>query len=102
MAVAVAEGAHVHTVDVNLAFLYADIDEAVYMSPPRGVSWDRDSHGRPLVRRVLKAIYGFKQSPAKWYEKADGVLTAFGLRATLSDPCVYVLDRDGVRLYLGM
>ena len=35
---------------------------------PPGYDLGRDDHGRPLVFRVLKAIYGLKQSPACWYK----------------------------------
>ena len=42
--------------DVTQAFLWADLDEEVYVTAPPGYDLGRDDHGRPLVFRVLKAI----------------------------------------------
>ena len=57
MGIASATRALVHTIDVNLAFLYAKVDTEIHLKPPRGVFWGRDSNGAPLVRRALKALY---------------------------------------------
>ena len=39
------------------SFLWADLDEEVYVTAPPGYDLGCDAHGRPLVFRVLKAIY---------------------------------------------
>jgi len=102
MAIASALHAHVHTIDVNLAFRYAKNDIDIYIRPPRGTSWGRDDSGKPLVRRAIKALYGLRASASLWLKAAWDALEAFGLEAAQSDPCVLTMKRDGVMLYVGL
>ena len=66
------------------AFLWADLDEEVYVTAPPGYDLGRDDHGRPLVFRVLKAIYGLKQSPACWCKLIGRSAAGCSTRATSS------------------
>ena len=56
---AAAEGLHTAQMDVTTAFLYADLEEEVYMAIPNGM-FDQPMSGKVL--RLLKALYGLKQS----------------------------------------
>ena len=49
----------------------------------------RDAHGRPLVFRVLKAIYGLKQSPACWYKLISRWLLEQGYQQKSYDQCLF-------------
>ena len=51
--------------DVDSAFLYADLQEEIYMEQPRGFrQWSKDSSR--LVCKLRKVIYGLKQAPFEW------------------------------------
>ena len=47
--------------DVGSAFTNASLEEEVYMWCPRGI------HGKTKAARLLRALYGLKQSPRAWY-----------------------------------
>ena len=57
--------------DVYMAFLNAVLEEEVYMYPPPGIDIGVDDEGNPLVFRLLRAVYGLKQSPAAWNDLID-------------------------------
>ena len=47
--------------DVGSAFTNATLEEEVYMWCPRGIQ------GKTKAARLLRALYGPKQSPRAWY-----------------------------------
>lgn len=51
----------IEQMDGKTAFLYADIDEEVYVELPTGYSKPNK------VCRLRKALYGLKQAPRIWY-----------------------------------
>ena len=63
--------------DVTIAFLYAGLDEEVYMKIPEGMFGEEDMSGKVLL--LLKALYGLKQSSRMWNLHIDKVLGEFGL-----------------------
>ena len=52
--------------DVNTAFLNGELEEEIYMEIPEGVAVPvnkaRGGYERPLSCRLIKSIYGLKQS----------------------------------------
>ena len=74
--------------DVKTAFLIGELEERIYMEIPEGVAVpankERGGYNRPLACRLIKSIYGLKQSPRAWY----GRIHAFFLENnfTQSDP----------------
>ena len=81
--------ANLRQADVTQAFLWADLDEEVYVTAPPGYDLGRDDHGRPLVFRVLKAIYGLKQSPACWYKLISRWLLEQCYQQSGYDQCLF-------------
>ena len=81
--------ANLRQADVTQTFLWADLDEAVYVTAPPGYDLGRDAHGRPLVFRVLNAIYGLKQSPACWYKLISRWLLEQGYQQSGYDQCLF-------------
>ncbi len=42
------------------------------------------------VCKLLKSLYGLKQSPRQWYFKMQEFLTKVGFTSSPNDPCVYI------------
>ena len=59
--------------DVKTAFLNGELEETIYMEIPEGVSVPvnkaRGGYTQPLACRLIKAIYGLKQSPRTCYRR---------------------------------
>ena len=84
--------------DVPQAFTQAELEEEVYMEMPQGFGVDG------MVCRLLKSLYGLKQSPRNWYILISTFLVEqLGYRATVSDPCLFVKESrsgDVILLFL--
>ncbi|GJY29287.1 ribonuclease H-like domain-containing protein [Tanacetum coccineum] len=63
----------VFQLDVNNAFLYGDLEEVVYMKPPKGY-YPSDNK----VCRLKKSLYGLKQAPRQWNAKLTSTLIENG------------------------
>ncbi|CAO1617156.1 unnamed protein product [Parajaminaea phylloscopi] len=85
MAIAASRRWHMHTTDFTQAYLNGHIDKAIYMRPPKGLSV---APGK--VFRILKGLYGLKQSGRLWHKELDALLTGIGLVALESAPCIYM------------
>ncbi|CAB1113712.1 unnamed protein product [Ectocarpus sp. CCAP 1310/34] len=67
--------------DVSTAFLYADIQEEMFVEQPPGFEV-KDKDG------------------GNWFNTIDPVLVEIGFVALKSDPCVYLYDHNGAKIYL--
>ena len=76
----------VHQMDVKTAFLNGDLDEEVYMEQPEGFLLPGNEH---KVCKLIKSLYGLKQSPKQWHEKFDSVILEYGFVHNSADKCVY-------------
>ena len=95
IALAAANGWELRQFDVETAFLYAPLEEEIYVSPPAGFE-EYDGEGRELVWKLKKSLYGLRQSPRNWYQEFSGFLTAYGVSKNPHDPCVYTFkDQTG-------
>lgn len=77
-------------VDVVGAYLNGTLKEEIYMTQPEGFNDDSDS-----VWKLIKSLYGLKQSGQVWNSKIDQFLKSIGFTQLKSDPCVYYIVRDG-------
>ena len=96
---AVHFGLLLHQMDVSTAFLYADIQELVFVEQPPGFEV-KDKDGGELVMQLEKSLYGLIQSPGNWFNTIDPALVKIGFVPLQSDTCVYLCDHDGIRIYL--
>ena len=94
-----AEGLHRAQMDVTTAFLYADLEEEVYMEIPDRM-FDQPMLGKVL--RLLKALYGLKQSSRMWNLHIDKVLGQCGFKGLMADFCVYIIGEGKERVLLGL
>ena len=72
VALGASKGLEMHQMDVTTAFLYAPLDEEVYMQQPEGTVKPGEE-GK--VMRLLNCLYGLKQSPRQWNQLIDAVLS---------------------------
>ena len=85
LAIAAANQMILRQFDVKTAFLYGELHEELLMEQPPGYS-----DGSDMVCKLLKGLYGLKQSPRQWNSKFDKFLKKFGLISCNADQCVYV------------
>ena len=76
----------VKQMDVETAFLNAEIKEEVYMKQPEGFS-DGDPSN---VYRLLKTLYGTKQAPHEWNNTLNEFILSLGFTRCKSDTCTYI------------
>ena len=60
--------------DVETAFLNANLQEEVYIEVPQGVQIERPNNRF----RLNKSLYDLKQSPRAWYEDINKTLRTQG------------------------
>jgi uncharacterized protein YlbG (UPF0298 family) len=86
--------------DVACAFLNADLKEDIYMSFSRelaGILVDLYPHLREYVDsyngciyvKLLKSLYGLRQSPSNWYQELSTCLIDAGFNMSLVDKCLF-------------
>jgi hypothetical protein len=91
LALAALKGWTVHQADVKTAFLNSDLEKHVDVRPPKDVLLPKN-----CVLRVVRALYGLKQSPRAWYMKLRDTLLEWGWRISQYDPCVFIQDKTGL------
>ena len=96
---AASEGMQMEQMDVTTAFLYATLEEEVYLEISEGM-FAEDMAGKVL--RLYKALYGLKQSPRMWNLHVDKALSEFGLQRLTADFCVYAIHQGRERILLGL
>ena len=85
--IAAANKMLIHQMDVSTAFLYAPLQEDVFVIPPDGYC---DSVPQGKAYKLDKAMYGLSQSPRAWNIKLDEFMKKeLGMVPTSFDPCIY-------------
>jgi hypothetical protein len=70
--------------NVPTAFLKANINRTLYAKTPEAFR-----HIKGEIMRVLRALYGLKESPVLWYNKLCCKLIKLGLQPVQGFPCLY-------------
>jgi hypothetical protein len=83
--IAASLGWFIRNLDVGNAYLESDIDVDLYLKLPK-TEW---VNGKPKIVKLLKGLYGLKQSGKLWNSLLHKVLASFGFERTYSDPCLY-------------
>ena len=99
VALGASKGLEMHQMDVTTKFLYAPLDEEVYMQQPEGTVKPGDE-GK--VMRLLKCLYGLKQSPRQWNQLIDAVLKQLGFTRLKSDFGIYVKGEGEDAVYIAL
>jgi len=90
LALAVEEDWEIQQMDVKGAYLNGDLKEEIYMNQPEGF---HDETTR--LCRLIKTIYGLKQSGREWNHKLNKRLQNRGFKRLETDPCVYIRKGKG-------
>ena len=99
VALGTSRGMNMHQMDVTTAFLYAPLEEEVFMEQPEGTV-EKGNEGK--VMKLLKCLYGLKQSPRQWNIFIDTVLKQLGFTRLKSDVGIYVKGKGGNAVYIAL
>ena len=101
LALAAHNDSEVHHMDVKTAFLYPELKETVYMTPPEGYG-EFLPYQRPIPKMLslLKCLCGLKQAPHEWYNDIDEFLRSEGFRPSNQDHNRYLSLDTMVLLYV--
>ena len=78
-------------VDVSNAFLNGELDEVVYLRPPKGFPTKDPNH----VWILYRPLYGLHISARKWNTRLRDFLIKMGFKPLKNDPCVFIREREG-------
>src|SRR5208337_1179921 len=97
LAIAAMDDMEIWQMDVVTAFLNGELSEIkfIFMKAPEG-------SGLPpgTIVRLLRMLYGLKQSPRKWNERLNTYLLSVGFQRSLNDPALYWRNGDDGTSYI--
>jgi len=67
-------------------FFNNELDEKVYMEQLEGFVLPGNEH---KIYKLIKSLYGLKQTPKQWHEKFDYVILEYGFKRNSDDKCIY-------------
>lgn len=88
LSVACALEMEIHLVDITQAFLYADLEEDVYMRPADGVCEVMGLESDTWLK-LKKSLYGLRQAPRNWNLEFNSWLKGQGFKRCGEDDCLY-------------
>ena len=83
----------IHQMDVDTAFLNGELDHEIFMCQPQGYN-RRGSKGEKLYCKLLKSIYGLKNSLRIWYKVLNDFLKSIGFERCWKEYCIYIRKGD--------
>lgn len=90
MAIAAKMDLRIGQMDAITAFLNGELQEEIFMEQPEHFN---DGSGRYC--KLVKSIYGLKQSSRVWNQALNAALVDFGLKRSELDQCLYHMIGDG-------
>ncbi|GJV24499.1 ribonuclease H-like domain-containing protein [Tanacetum coccineum] len=91
IALSVTNNLPLFELDVNNAFLYGDLNEEIYMTIPQGFV---NKDNKTKVYRLVKSLYGLKQSPRMWNEKLANVLKENDFVQSINDHYLFTKSKN--------
>lgn len=83
--------------DVQNAFLHAELNETVYLRQPPGfIHPTKRNH----LRLLHKSLHGLKQAPHTWFHRLTKALHALGFKGSTTDPSLFIFSSKGTLLYM--
>jgi len=87
----------IHQLDVETAFLNGYLKDKIYMDQPKGYVIFSNQ-----VCKLLRTIYGLKQSPWAWFDHVNSFFLQLGFPKFEANSNVYVKTIDQNLLYIGL
>ena len=87
LAIVASMDLELHQMDVKTAFLNGDLEEEIYIQKPVGFVNEGQEN---KVCKLLKSIYGLKQSSRQWYIRFHNTIILNGFIMIDEDHCVYI------------
>ncbi|SPC60898.1 related to retrotransposon protein [Ustilago sp. UG-2017b] len=84
LSLAVERDWEVHQLDITMAYLNSTLKHLIYMKPPEGAKVPKGK-----AYRVIKGLYGFKQSGREWNMEFDKFLQRSNFHRLDCAPCIY-------------
>lgn len=81
---------HQH-LDINSAYLYAKLNEEIYIEQPEGFI-ERGKEN--FVMKLKKALYGLHQAGREWYFELDNVFLELGFEKVKDSNCIYMYKNE--------
>jgi transposase InsO family protein len=95
-AIAALEDMELESIDISSAYLNGELEEEVYMEQPEGFH-----QGAPDdYLKLLKGMYGLKQSGRIWHKKLDKELQDMGFSKVKCDHSIWVYQKDGTKVII--
>jgi Reverse transcriptase (RNA-dependent DNA polymerase) len=85
--ISVRLGLIVHAMNVDNAFLNADIDEVIRVKIPEGTKLATNYYG---IYKLKKSLYELKQASKNWNNDINDYLISNDITRLEDDPCIYV------------
>ena len=82
----------IDVVDIEAAFLEADLEEEVFIDWPEGIvelGYATQDMVDEMVIQIDKAMYGLVQSPRSFFKTLTGFMKTFGMEQSIVDPCLW-------------
>ena len=86
---------YIEQMDVETAFLNGPVKSEVYIHEPKGFET-----GENKVCKLIKALYGLKESPRAWYETLHEYLEKLNFIRSRYDYCLYVNKSSNDTIYI--
>ncbi len=93
LATAMHLGWNCKAIDVEAAFLNADLEEDVFVEVPEGFETGGTVNWYNFCK-LLKAVYGIFQAPRCWSKTFTRTMIDKGLEQSDADPCLFILREN--------
>jgi Reverse transcriptase (RNA-dependent DNA polymerase) len=87
LSITVNQGWELYQMDVKNIFLQGSLEEEVYMTLSPGHGKEHDAR---LVCKLIKLIYGLKQSSRAWYEELSSHLIFYNFKINNVDHSLFI------------
>lgn len=95
LSVCCAIGYVIEQLDVDTAYLNAELEEEVYIEIPQGLYVDSK-----YVLKLNKALYGLKQAGNAWNKTIHKLIIDLGFKSCAGDMCIYVKQLGAEFVYV--
>ena len=95
MALAAQKGWHTNQTDIRTAYLYGELEEEIYLTPPAGLEHMMEP-GK--VMKLKRGVYGLSQSGRVFYKQLIQTIKGFSnetttVKSCTEDDCIFVIRR---------